>query len=85
MVDKVYNEASKVDAEEGVVYVDGPDGVSVALTPEAAIETSDMLLEQGAKSHGQNVQAAQDARAPGKSGSGRNVVATRRDAALLKA
>ena len=57
---KIYDEASKVGAEEGVVYVDGPDGVSVALTPEAAIATSDELLEQGAKAHGQNVQAERD-------------------------
>src|SRR5205085_1107354 len=39
----LHDEPSKVDAEEGEVIVDGPDGVAVSLTPEAAIETSHRL------------------------------------------
>lgn len=43
--DKIYDEASAVKAEEGEVAVKGPDQVNVKLTPEAAEETSDRLLE----------------------------------------
>ncbi len=57
---KVHDEPSKVAAEDGTVIVDGPDGVAVSLTPEAAIETSDRLLEAGAHAHGQNLQRQQD-------------------------
>lgn len=41
----VYDEPSKVDAEDGAVAVKGPDQVDVELTPEAAEETSNRLLE----------------------------------------
>jgi hypothetical protein len=58
MVQKeVYSKASDVTAEDGVVNVDGPDGVDVGLTPEAALETSDRLLEGAAIAVGQRVQA----------------------------
>jgi len=53
MEDKVYNEPSQVDAQDGIVVVDGPDAVAVLLTPEAAAETSDGLLENAAKAAGQ--------------------------------
>jgi hypothetical protein len=43
--DKVYDEPSAVKADEGQVAVKGPDQVDVKLTPEAAEETSDRLLE----------------------------------------
>jgi hypothetical protein len=42
---KVYNEPSSVKADAGKVEVKGPDEVNVKLTPEAAEETSDRLLE----------------------------------------
>ena len=60
---KVYDTPSDVEAEEGVVTVDGPDGVCVSLTPDAAVETSDRLLEGGMKAQGQRV-AARNAEAP---------------------
>jgi hypothetical protein len=44
-----YAEPSDVAAEDGRVLVDGPDGVDVALTVEAAEETSDRLLAGAAK------------------------------------
>ncbi len=50
---KVYNEASQVSAKDGNVVVDGPDGVDVSLTPEAAADTSDRLLEASAHAAGQ--------------------------------
>jgi hypothetical protein len=53
MPGKVYDTPSKVTSEEGEVMVDGPDGVAFSLTPEAAAETSDRLLEQAAVAQGQ--------------------------------
>lgn len=57
---KIHNTPSSVAAEDGAVIVDGPDGVAVSLTPEAALKTSDRLLEAGTHAHGQNVQKEQD-------------------------
>jgi hypothetical protein len=51
--DEVYSEPSDVKAVEGNVEVDGPDAVDVALTPEAAEETSERLLGQALKARGQ--------------------------------
>lgn len=53
---KTYDNASQVGAEDGQVIVDGPDGVAVTLTPEAAAETGDRLIEQAAEAHGQTVR-----------------------------
>lgn len=53
--DRVYDEASHVTAEKGEVLVDGPDGAAVSLTPEAALETSERLLDAGATARGQRV------------------------------
>ncbi len=49
----IYREASSVTAVDGDVVVKGPDAVDVALTPEAAEETSDRLLEGSMKARGQ--------------------------------
>lgn len=54
---EIYSKPSDVSAEDGVVNLDGPDGVDVGLTPEAALETSDRLLEGAATAVGQRVQA----------------------------
>ena len=53
MNDKAYDTPSEVTAEAGEVLVDGPDGTAFSLTPEAAAETSDRLLEQAAIARGQ--------------------------------
>ncbi len=50
---KVYEQPSAVTAEEGDVLVEGPDSISIALTPEAAEETSNRLLEGSMKARGQ--------------------------------
>jgi len=50
-----YVEPSKVEAEDGQVFVDGPDGVAVVLTPEAALETGNRLIDQGLTANGQEV------------------------------
>jgi hypothetical protein len=51
--DSVYDEPSEVKAVDGQVDVDGPDAVDVSLTPEAAEETSERLLQQSFKARGQ--------------------------------
>jgi membrane peptidoglycan carboxypeptidase len=50
---KIYHEPSSVTAEDGDVLVEGPDDVDVALSPEAAEETSNRLLENSMKARGQ--------------------------------
>ena len=55
--DKVYDDASHVVAEQGEVLVDGPDGVAVSLTPEAALEISERLQDAGAIARGQRQMA----------------------------
>ena len=42
-----------MSAKEGVVEVDGPDAVEVAMTPEAAEETSDRLASEAVRARGQ--------------------------------
>lgn len=50
---EVYDHPSEVDAIDGCVTLVGPDAVDVAMTPEAAEETSDRLAENAAKAAGQ--------------------------------
>jgi hypothetical protein len=59
MDDKVYDEPTRVEAEEGNVVLDGPDGVDVSMTPDAALETSDRLLFGAAQAMGQRIQEEQ--------------------------
>jgi hypothetical protein len=61
MTEQTWNEPSKVSAEEGEVVVDGPDGVAVTFTPDAAIETSERLLEGGLAAQGQRVAKRNEA------------------------
>jgi len=49
----VYDEPSDVKAEAGSVQVDGPDAVDVAMTPEAAEETSERLASEAVTARGQ--------------------------------
>ena len=65
MNDKAYDTPSKITAEDGEVMVDGPDGVAFSLTPDAAAETSDRMLEQAAIARGQE---ALDARRQSRRG-----------------
>ena len=50
---ELFNRASDVCSKDGQVLVDGPDSVDVALTPEAAEETADRLIEQAVNAAGQ--------------------------------
>ena len=52
-----FDEATKVSAKDGEVILDGPDGVDVKLTPEAARETSTRLWDGAAKAKGQRAGA----------------------------
>lgn len=57
MPDKtIYNDPSAVEAEDGIVSVEGPDAVDVRLTPDAAAETSDRLLHGAMKARGQQIR-----------------------------
>ena len=51
--DNIYDQPSKVDADNGVVIVKGPDAVDVRLTAGAAEETSERLLQGAMKARGQ--------------------------------
>ena len=59
MDEKVYDEPTKVDAQDGKVVLDGPDGVAVLMTPDAALETSDRLLLGATQAMGQQIQEEQ--------------------------
>ena len=50
---KIYDEPTTVDAEEGAVILRGPDALDVRMTPGAAEETSERLLEGAMKARGQ--------------------------------
>ncbi len=56
---KVQDKPSEVAADEGVVVVDGPDGIAYSMTPDAAAETSDRLLFGAAKARGQELDSEQ--------------------------
>ena len=57
---KTYETPTKVQAIKGDVILDGPDGVDVAMTPEAAAETSDRLLEGAGIAQRQRLEGAQN-------------------------
>ncbi len=51
--DKLYDQATTVTARAGEVILDGPDGVDLKVTPEAAEQTAENLLEESVKARGQ--------------------------------
>lgn len=53
---RIHDDPSEVAAEDGQVVVDGPDGVALTLTPDAAVETSHRLLEGGLMAQGQKAR-----------------------------
>ena len=58
---EIHDQPSEVSAEQGEVMVDGPDGVAVSLTPDAAAETSQRLLFGAAQARGQQLDEARKA------------------------
>jgi hypothetical protein len=51
--DKLYDEATEVTAKDGEVILDGPDAVDLKVTPEAAEQTADNLIDGAVKARGQ--------------------------------
>lgn len=51
--DTLYDEATKVTAKDGEVILDGPDAVDVKVTPEAAEETAEHLVDGAVEARGQ--------------------------------
>ncbi len=49
----VYPDPSDITAVDGSVKLDGPDGVDVSLTPEAAEETAQRLETESVRARGQ--------------------------------
>jgi hypothetical protein len=54
--DKTYDGPSLVKAEDGDVVLDGPDGVDVKMTPDAAVQTSDRMFQGSVRAQGQRVR-----------------------------
>jgi hypothetical protein len=54
---QIHDQPSEVSAEQGEVMVDGPNGVAVSLTPDAAEETSRRLMFGAGEARGQREQA----------------------------
>ena len=50
-------EPSEVAAEQGSVIVEGPDGVAVTLTPDAAEETGRRMIDAAAEARAQPTEA----------------------------
>ena len=50
---KLYDEATDVTAKDGEVILDGPDAVDVKITPEAAEQTAENLVEGAVRARGQ--------------------------------
>ena len=46
-------EAGEANAEEGIVVLDGPDGVAVSMTPGPAEETGRRLIDAAAQARDQ--------------------------------
>ncbi|HWC56885.1 MAG TPA: hypothetical protein VG434_07960 [Sphingomicrobium sp.] len=49
----IFDEPSDVRAVDGAVEMEGPDAVDIALTPDAAEETSDRLATESVRARGQ--------------------------------
>lgn len=46
---KPYEVPGRASVEDGVVLLDGPDGVAVSMTPDAAEATAESLLQAAAQ------------------------------------
>lgn len=56
----VYDEPGSVHAVNGVVLLDGPDGVAITLTPRSAEETGNRLIAAARTASGQRGGAGSD-------------------------
>jgi hypothetical protein len=53
--------AGRATADSGLVLLDGPNGVAVAMTPEAARETGRRLIDAADTAEQQGTEMTQDA------------------------
>ena len=51
-----HDSPSEVDAEQGQVLIDGPDGIAFSFTPDAADETARRLQRGAAKARTQQAE-----------------------------
>ena len=51
--EQVYDEPTEVTAKDGKVILDGPDHVDVSVTPEAAEQSAENLVEGAVRARGQ--------------------------------
>lgn len=58
---KAYDEATNVTPVDGEVVLQGPDGVAVSMTPNAAKETARRLMEGAETAERQDPHASDDA------------------------
>lgn len=49
----IYDEPGKAEADDGTVSLKGPDDVDVDMTPDAAEQTGDRLVEESVRARGQ--------------------------------
>lgn len=56
METRAHDTPSEVCAEDGEVMVEGPDGIAVSFTPDAASETSQRLLDGAVTARGQQLE-----------------------------
>lgn len=54
MAERVYDYPGKASAEEGLVLLDGPDGIAIAMTPDAAERTGQDLLRAAGEARAQD-------------------------------
>ncbi|GGE77919.1 hypothetical protein [Sphingomonas prati] len=59
---QVHDDPSRVSAIDGIVRALGPDSIKVDLTPAAALETANRLIDAAAKAEGQKQFANRTAR-----------------------
>ena len=48
---KAHDVPTNVTAEEGEVMLDGPDGLAVSFTPEAATKSASAIAEAASRAH----------------------------------
>ena len=53
MPNKPYDRSTEATAEQGEVMLDGPDGLAVSLTPEAAARTAEAIRDAAEEAHRQ--------------------------------
>jgi hypothetical protein len=48
-----FTRGGKASAEEGIVMLDGPDGIAISMTPDAAEQTGSSLLDAAREARAQ--------------------------------